>query len=112
MLNLVQVAVDVKAAEAGEYGGGDGGEGGGGEAGAVKEAEGGVGLKAEMTLLNGCTVIIGCIIGSGIFVSPTGVLVCTGSVNMSIVVWTISGFFTMIGDVTDTVALTSLILIY
>ncbi|XP_023327717.1 large neutral amino acids transporter small subunit 1 isoform X2 [Eurytemora carolleeae] len=50
-----------------------------------------------MTLLNGCTVIIGCIIGSGIFVSPTGVLQSTGSVNMSLVVWTISGIFTMIG---------------
>ena len=34
------------------------GEGGGGGAKA-----GGVKLKAEMTLLNGCTVIVGCIIG-------------------------------------------------
>jgi len=59
--------------------------------------EGGLKLKAEMTLLNGCTVIVGCIIGSGIFVSPTGVLQSTGSVNMSIVVWTICGLFTMIG---------------
>ena len=54
-------------------------------------------LKAEMTLMNGCTVIIGCIIGSGIFVSPTGVLQCTGSVNLSIVVWILCGLFTMIG---------------
>ena len=54
-------------------------------------------LKAEMTLLNGITVIVGCIIGSGIFVSPTGVLKSTGSVNLSIIVWTICGFFTMIG---------------
>ena len=54
-------------------------------------------LKAEMTLLNGITVIVGCIIGSGIFVSPTGVLASTGSINLSLVVWTICGFFTMIG---------------
>lgn len=59
--------------------------------------EKGVTLKAEMTLLNGCGVIVGCIIGSGIFVSPTGVLVSTGSVNMSLIVWTICGLFTMIG---------------
>jgi solute carrier family 7 L-type amino acid transporter-like protein len=56
-----------------------------------------IGLKAQMTLLNGCTVIIGCIIGSGIFVSPTGVLLSTGSVNLSLVVWGISGIFTMVG---------------
>ena len=68
------------------------------ETGEKVEKEGdGVKLKAEMTLLNGCTVIVGCIIGSGIFVSPTGVLQATGSVNLSIVVWTICGLFTMIG---------------
>jgi len=62
----------------------------------VEKGEG-VKLKAEMTLLNGCTVIVGCIIGSGIFVSPTGVLQATGSVNLSILVWTVCGLFTMIG---------------
>ena len=43
-------------------------------------------LKAKMTLMNGITVIVGSIIGSGIFVSPTGVLKYTGSVNMALVV--------------------------
>ena len=64
-------------------------------------------LKKTMTLVNGCTVIVGSIIGSGIFVSPSGVLRVrppstsppqnTGSVNMALVVWTCSGIFSMIG---------------
>lgn len=60
------------------------------------EADGDVGLKAKMSLLNGCTVIVGSIIGSGIFVSPTGVLMHTGSVNMALIVWIISGLFSMV----------------
>ncbi|XP_042875488.1 large neutral amino acids transporter small subunit 1-like isoform X3 [Penaeus japonicus] len=56
-----------------------------------------VGLKPKMTLLNGITVIVGSIIGSGIFISPTGVLLNTGSVGMSLIVWVTSGLFSMIG---------------
>lgn len=55
-----------------------------------------VGLKAKMTLINGITVIVGSIIGSGIFVSPTGVLMNTGSVNLALIVWVISGLFSMV----------------
>jgi len=54
-------------------------------------------LKPKMSLLNGVTVIVGSIIGSGIFVSPSGVLMNTGSVNMALVVWITSGIFSMIG---------------
>lgn len=70
----------------GENGGGAGGDTGGGE----------VGLKAKMSLVNGCTVIVGSIIGSGIFVSPTGVLMHTGSVNLALIVWVASGLFSMV----------------
>lgn len=56
-----------------------------------------VGLKPKMTLLNGITVIVGSIIGSGIFISPTVVLANTGSVGMSLIVWIISGLFSMVG---------------
>ncbi|XP_056637626.1 Y+L amino acid transporter 2 [Diorhabda sublineata] len=54
-------------------------------------------LKPKMTLINGITVIVGSIIGSGIFVSPSGVLKNTGSVNVSLIVWTASGIFSMVG---------------
>lgn len=63
---------------------------------AAADQDGDVGLKAKMSLLNGCTVIVGSIIGSGIFVSPTGVLMHTGSVNMALIVWVISGLFSMV----------------
>lgn len=70
-------------------GGANGKEGGGG-------GDGEIVLKPKMTLVNGITVIVGSIIGSGIFVSPTGVLLNTGSVNMSLIVWIISGLFSMV----------------
>ncbi|PAV90674.1 hypothetical protein WR25_05480 isoform A [Diploscapter pachys] len=57
----------------------------------------GKGLKRDIGLLDGCNVIIGCIIGSGIFVSPTGVQEQAGSVGVSLIVWLAAGMFTAIG---------------
>ena len=54
-------------------------------------------LKPRLGLVQGCNVIIGCIIGSGIFVSPGGVLKEVGSINMALTVWIISGIFSMVG---------------
>jgi solute carrier family 7 (L-type amino acid transporter), member 8 len=67
-----------------------------GNAGEEKKGGDEIALKAKMSLLNGVTVIVGSIIGSGIFISPTGVLIHTGSVNMALVVWVISGLFSMV----------------
>ncbi|KAJ3595557.1 hypothetical protein NHX12_004860 [Muraenolepis orangiensis] len=58
---------------------------------------GGVALKKEIGLLSACGIIVGNIIGSGIFVSPKGVLENAGSVGLAIVVWVVTGVITAIG---------------
>ena len=54
-------------------------------------------LQQSLGLHNGVALIVGCIIGSGIFVSPKGVLGATGSVGASIIVWTLCGIISLVG---------------
>ncbi|XP_027545824.1 cystine/glutamate transporter isoform X3 [Neopelma chrysocephalum] len=59
--------------------------------------EGKVVLKKKVTLLRGISIIIGTIIGAGIFISPKGILKNTGSVGMSLTVWTACGILSLFG---------------
>ncbi|CAJ0593270.1 unnamed protein product [Cylicocyclus nassatus] len=54
-------------------------------------------LKPQLSLFSGCAIIIGVIIGSGIFVSPKGVLQEVGSAGLSLIVWLCCGIFAMLG---------------
>ena len=60
--------------------------------------DGGTKLKRELGLFNGVGIIIGIIVGSGIFVSPKGVLLFAGSPGLAIVVWVVSGIISMVSD--------------
>lgn len=54
-------------------------------------------MKKELGLLEGCAIILGIIFGSGIFVSPKGVIQEVNSPGASLVIWTLCGVLSMIG---------------
>lgn len=56
-----------------------------------------VGLQRTMGLMAAVNVIIGVMIGSGIFVSPTAALKYSGSVGLCLIVWTICGVISLLG---------------
>lgn len=54
-------------------------------------------LKRRVGLFSGVALIVGTMIGSGIFVSPSGLLVRTGSVGVSFLIWLACGMLSLLG---------------
>ncbi|XP_077607173.1 b(0,+)-type amino acid transporter 1-like [Crocuta crocuta] len=71
----------------------DGGEGMAGR----EPGGGGLQLRREIGLWSAVSLMAGCMIGSGIFMSPQGVLVYMGSSGASLVVWAACGLLAVMG---------------
>ncbi|KAH8872800.1 Large neutral amino acids transporter small subunit 2 [Schistosoma japonicum] len=54
-------------------------------------------LKKTIGLASSVTLIVGSMIGSGIFVSPTGIMENVRSIGASLIIWVACGLFSMLG---------------
>ncbi|XP_013098652.1 b(0,+)-type amino acid transporter 1 isoform X3 [Stomoxys calcitrans] len=54
-------------------------------------------LQRRVGLFSGVALIVGTMIGSGIFVSPSGLLARTGSVGVSFIIWLACGVLSLMG---------------
>ncbi|VDK39524.1 unnamed protein product [Taenia asiatica] len=75
--------------------------GGSGESGSLSPAGGDKRVAVQMTkeigVIQAVSIIFGVIVGSGIFVSPVGVLRYSNSVGLSLIMWIVPGLFSMLG---------------
>lgn len=65
---------------------------------AIKEPSSDVGLKRNIGLLAAVNIIIGVMIGSGIFISPIAALAYSGSIGLCLIIWALCGIVSLLGS--------------
>lgn len=68
------------------------------ENGVTSDCGNSVKLKRELGLFSAINLILGVMIGSGIFVSPASALENSGSVGLCLIIWTVSGIISLLGE--------------
>uniref|UniRef100_A0A8D0GFI8 Cystine/glutamate transporter n=1 Tax=Sphenodon punctatus TaxID=8508 RepID=A0A8D0GFI8_SPHPU len=63
----------------------------------VKETNKAIFLRRKITLVRAITLTTGTIVGSGIFISPKGVLENSGNVGVSLLIWLACGILSLFG---------------
>lgn len=63
----------------------------------VESSNSRVQMKKQLGLLEGVAIILGIIFGSGIFISPKGVINEVEAVGTSLIIWVLCGLLSMIG---------------
>ncbi|VDK39525.1 unnamed protein product [Taenia asiatica] len=61
------------------------------------DEKGVVKMRKEIGVVQAVSIVFGVIVGSGIFVSPVGVLRYSNSVGLSLIMWIVPGLFSMLG---------------
>ena len=54
-------------------------------------------LKRQLGLLNGIAIVFSLIVGSGIYLTPTGVIAQAGSTALCLLLWGVAGVLEMMG---------------
>jgi amino acid permease len=63
----------------------------------LRQRRGNITLRKELNLISGTAVVVGLMIGSGIFITPSSILSYSQSFGLTLVLWVIGGLIALIG---------------